>query len=297
MMDAAIQSFLDHLTVERGLSANTIAAYGRDLSQFADFVNAQHLTPNALEFTEDNLVTYLDALRDAGMSPNSISRKLSAIRSFYRYSCREGFAKRDITANLIGMKGAKRLPGVLSIDDVVKLLAAPDTSESAGSRDKAMLETLYATGLRVTELITLKLSDINVSVGFVRCFGKGSKERIVPLGKVAIEYLNRYLENARPGFARAGSSEYLFLTGRGSRMSRVGFWKIIKKYTAKAGITGNVTPHTLRHSFATHLLQGGADLRSIQEMLGHVDIATTQVYTHVSKEKLKEVYRDAHPRA
>jgi integrase/recombinase XerD len=195
------------------------------------------------------------------------------------------------------MKGVKRLPGVLTVEEVMNLLVQPDCRDPAGSRDRAMLETLYATGVRVSELINLRLSDIYLSVGFVRCFGKGSKERIVPIGKVAIEYLSRYLANSRLEFVRSGSSEYVFLTNRGRKMSRVGFWKIIKKYAARAGITKNITPHTLRHSFATHLLQGGADLRSIQEMLGHADIATTQVYTHVTRDKLKEVYRESHPRA
>ena len=292
-MDEAIQAFLDHLTVERGHSSNTIAAYACDLSQFAQHLKKK--SPDAL--TEADVLGFLEGLREAGMSPNSISRKLSAIKTFCKFACRESFAKRDFTANIEGMRGAKRLPGVLSVEEVTNLLAQPDGREPAGSRDKAMLETLYATGVRVSELINLRLIDVNASVGFVRCFGKGSKERIVPIGKVALDYLTRYLVDSRPKYARSGSSEYLFLTNRGKKMSRVGFWKLIKRYTAKAGITKNITPHTLRHSFATHLLQGGADLRSIQEMLGHADIATTQVYTHVSQEKLKEVYKESHPRA
>lgn len=295
-MDKAVQAFLDHLTIERGLSANTIAAYGRDLSQFVEHLRGKELS-SFDDVTESALVEFLDGLRKSGVSANSTSRKLSAIKTFCKFAYRDGYIKRNFTANTAGMRAVKKLPSVLSIDDVVNLLAQPDGREPAGSRDKAMLETLYASGLRVSELITLRLSDVNLSVGFVRCFGKGSKERIIPLGKVAIEYLNRYLSNGRPAFVRHGSAEYLFLTNRGTKMSRVGFWKIIKKYTAKAGITKNITPHTLRHSFATHLLQGGADLRSIQEMLGHADLATTQIYTHVSQEKLKEVYRETHPRA
>ena len=295
-MDEAIQAFLDQLTVERGLSANTVSAYGRDLAQFAVHAR-ENAVKDVADITEDILQGFLDGCREAGMSGNSISRKLSAIRTFWKFSYREGYVKKDFTAFASGMRGIKRLPSVLSVDDVSNLLSKPDWNEPAGARDKAMLETLYASGLRVSELVNLRLSDVNTSVGFIRCFGKGSKERIVPLGKVAIDYLNKYIISGRPKFARSGSSEYLFLTNRGKKMSRVGFWKLVKKYTARAGITKNITPHTLRHSFATHLLEGGADLRSIQEMLGHADIATTQIYTHVSREKLKETYRESHPRA
>ena len=296
-MDEAVQAFLDHLSIERGLSANTLAAYGRDLSQFVEYAGkAGALSLD--DVTETMLVGFMESLRRAGMSPGSISRKLSAIKTFSKYSYREGAVKKDFTANIVGMKGAKKLPSVLSIEEVSNLLDQPNPDGSGGDiRDKAMLETLYATGLRVSELINLRLIDLNMDVGFVRCFGKGSKERIVPIGQVAIAWVNRYLAESRPAFVRSGSSEYLFLSSRGRKMSRVGFWKIVKKYAAKAGILKNITPHTLRHSFATHLLQGGADLRSIQEMLGHADIATTQIYTHVTRDKLKEVYRESHPRA
>ena len=295
-MDEAVQSFLDHLSIERGLSPNTIAAYGRDLSGFMKYLKENGITSQD-QLTDTIMTGYLNHLRELKASPNSVSRKVSAIRTFCKFSCREGYSKRDYTSNLTGMKGIKRLPGVLDAEEVSQLLDQPDTRTPAGARDRAMLETIYASGLRVTELITLKISDVNLGVGFIRCFGKGSKERIIPLGKVAIEYLNRYLLSGRQSFVRAGSQEYLFLTNRGTRMSRVGFWKIIKKYAASAGITKHLTPHTLRHSFATHLLQGGADLRSIQEMLGHADISTTQIYTHVTRDKLKETYRKSHPRA
>jgi integrase/recombinase XerD len=295
-MDEVIQAFTDYLTVERGLSANTIAAYAHDLAQLAEHAHARGVT-SAGDLAESVVISFLDGLRDAGMSPSSISRKISAIRTFCKFAYREGRIARDFTANIDGLHGAKKLPGVLTIEDVSSLLSQPDWREPIGSRDKAMLETLYATGLRVSELVNLRLSDVNTSVGFVRCFGKGSKERIVPIGKVAIDYLHQYTANNRSKFARSGSSEYLFLTNRGKKMSRVGFWKIVKKYAARAGIVKSITPHTLRHSFATHLLQGGADLRCIQEMLGHADISTTQVYTHISSNKLKEIYREAHPRA
>ncbi len=295
-MDVIVQAFLDHLSVERGLSANTQEAYGRDLSQFVVCLRGKGVRAFD-EVTEDHLVGFLEALRASGASAGSTRRKLSAVKTFCKFAYRDGFVKRDFTANIAGLKGPQRLPSVLSIEEVSNLLAQPDTRETAGARDKAMLEVLYASGLRVSELITLKTIDVNMDVGFVRCLGKGSKERIIPLGKVAIEYLQRYLLTARGKYVKTTSSEYLFLTNRGTKMSRISFWKIIKKYTAAAGITRNITPHTLRHSFATHLLQGGADLRSIQEMLGHADIATTQVYTHVTQEKLKQVYRKTHPRA
>lgn len=295
-MDEIVQAFLDHLSVERGLSGNTISAYGRDLSHFLKYLK-EHGVQSQDDLTDVILTGYINGLREAGMSPNSIIRKVSAIRAFCKFSCREGYSKRDFTANLTGMKGVQRLPSVLDVDEIRRLLEQPDTRTPAGVRDRAMIETIYASGLRVSELINLKISDVNLGVGFIRCFGKGSKERIIPLGKVAIEYLDRYLLSGRGKFVGPNSLEYLFLTNRKTRMSRVGFWKIIRKYAASAGITKHLTPHTLRHSFATHLLQGGADLRSIQEMLGHADIATTQIYTHVSREKLKETYRKSHPRA
>ncbi|MDH7481789.1 MAG: site-specific tyrosine recombinase XerD [Armatimonadota bacterium] len=295
-MDEAIQAFVDYVAIERGLSQNTVAAYARDLSQFAHYAAGKGInSPEGL--SEEVLVGFLEELRKAGMSPSSISRKLSAIKTFCKFACREGLITIDFTSGVETTKSALRLPSILSIEEVSELLAQPDWRDPSGCRDKAMLEVLYATGIRVSELLSLRISDVNTSVGFLKCFGKGSKERIVPLGKVAIEYLERYLSTGRPKFARSGSSEFLFLTNRGRKMSRVGFWKLIKKYAAQAGITKNITPHTIRHSFATHLLQGGADLRSIQEMLGHANIATTQVYTHISREKLKQTYKKSHPRA
>jgi integrase/recombinase XerD len=295
-MDKAVQAFLDHLTIERGLSKNTVEAYARDLTQFIEY--AKQLGVESLQdLAEGTLLGFLEDLRKASMSPNTIARKLSAVKVFVKFACRDGYLKRDFTANIEGLRGTKKLPRVLTVEETSALLAQPSTSDPKGLRDKAMLEVLYASGLRVSELVNLRLNDVNLQVGYVRCVGKGAKERIVPLGKVAIEYLKRYLSSSRPQFVRTGSSEYLFLTHRGKKMSRVGFWKIIKKYAARAGITKNITPHTLRHSFATHLLQGGADLRSIQEMLGHADIATTEIYTHVSRETLKRVYKDSHPRA
>lgn len=295
-MDQVIQAFLDYLAVEKTVSANTVLAYARDLAQFCEFVQARGISAPR-DLTEDDVLGFLEHLKKAGMSGNSIRRKLSAVKTFCKFAVRDGYASKNCTANIEGKGHSSRLPGVMTVEEVFSLLDQPDISSPAGARDKAMLETLYASGLRVSELINLRLMDVNHIVGFVRCMGKGSKERIVPLGKIAVKCIEHYLNAGRMEYARSGSSEYLFLTSRGRKMSRVGFWKIIKKYAARAGIKKNITPHTLRHSFATHLLQGGADLRSIQEMLGHADIATTQIYTHVSREELKEIYRQTHPRA
>lgn len=295
-MDKIVQAFLDHLLVERGLSANTISAYGRDLNGFIRYLLDLHIS-SFDDLTDDILAGYINTLRTSGISPNSISRKVSAIRTFCKFLCREGYSKRDYTANLEGMRNIQRLPNILDVDEVSRLLEQPQTNTPAGVRDRAMLETMYASGLRVSELINLRLSDVNLTAGFIRCIGKGSKERIIPIGSVAIDYINKYLLSGRGAFVKSGSNEFLFLTNRGRSMTRVYFWKLVKKYAAMAGITKHLTPHTLRHSFATHLLQGGADLRSIQEMLGHQDISTTQIYTHISRNKLKETYRKTHPRS
>lgn len=295
-MDEELQAFLDHLSVERGLSENTVSAYGRDLNQFIEYLLNSDITSLSM-LTDDAIVQYIAMLRENGMSPRTINRKISSIRSFIKFACREDYIKRNCSANLSGMKSDHRLPGVLELDEVEKLLQQPDQGTPLGIRDKAMLETLYASGMRVSELVGLRLSDVNLNAGFIRCIGKGSKERIIPLGEVAIRYINDYLARIRSGFVKSESNEYLFLTNRGKPMTRVAFWKIIKKYAASAGIRKRITPHTLRHSFATHLLQGGADLRSIQEMLGHADISTTQIYTHISRDKLRETYRKSHPRA
>jgi len=295
-MDKAIQAFFDHMMVERGLSPNTIAGYGRDLVQFTQYLSGKGIeTPN--EITEDSLVGFIEFLSTAGLSSSSIRRKISAIKTFCKFAFREGLITKDFTRNATSVKGQVKLPSVLRVEEVDRLLSQPDWRDPGGCRDKAMLELLYATGMRVSELLNLKLGDVNLTVGYARCFGKGSKERIIPIGKAAIEYVKLYLTTARKAFVRESSSEYLFLSNRGRPLSRVAFWKIIKKYGAQAGIRKHLTPHTLRHSFATHLLHGGADLRSIQEMLGHADIATTQIYTHVSQDRLKEVYRESHPRA
>jgi integrase/recombinase XerD len=243
------------------------------------------------------IMGYLLYLQEQGRATATLSRNLASIRAFYQFLLREKFIDKDPSVNLESPKIEKKLPQVLSVVEVETLLNGPDTRLASGMRDKAMLELLYATGIRVSELVSLNLSDVNLNMGFIKCFGKGSKERIIPLGRLAIEGVSRYLERGRPMLKKRGQEEALFLNHHGRRLSRQGFWKIIKKYAQLANSHKEITPHTLRHSFATHLLENGADLRSVQEMLGHADISTTQIYTHVTRSRLKEVYAKAHPRA
>lgn len=294
-IDAELQRFIDHLTVERGLSENTLAAYGRDISQFAAYIERMGCDIGFVN--SETILGFLAWIEKQQFSRASVARKLSAVRSFFRFVYEEGSVVRDVASLVDSPRPAKSLPKTLSRQEVTDLLAQPTISTPAGIRDKAMLETLYATGLRVSELVNLKVDEVNLKVGFVRCIGKGSKERIVPIGKVAIDYIEQYMSRGRPELSKGFRSEYLFLTSRKKPMTRVGFWKIIKKYADQAGIRKEITPHVLRHSFATHLLEGGADLRSIQEMLGHASVATTEIYTHVTNEHLKEVYKNSHPRA
>jgi integrase/recombinase XerD len=296
MMDSEAQRFLDYMLVERGLSPNTIAAYGRDIGQFVEF--AKEMGTTSVARIRSNLLTvYLARLQRQNYASTSVERKLAAIRAFVKFLQREGDVKKDPTEAIENPRPSKPLPKTLTEEDMLLLLRQPNTSDANGLRDRAMLETLYATGLRVTELINLGVEDVNLTAGFVRCIGKGSKERVVPLGDVAVEMIEKYMAIIRPTFLRGGRSEFLFLTNRARPMTRVGFWKIIKKHAMAAGITKHITPHVLRHSFATHLLEHGADIRSIQEMLGHASVATTQVYTHVTRDHLREVYNKAHPRA
>jgi integrase/recombinase XerD len=222
---------------------------------------------------------------------------MSAVRSFIKFLCSEKQIRKSPLAQLESIKPPKRLPKALDVDETSRLLKAPDMRDKFGLRDRAMLETLYASGLRVSELINIKIDDLNLKMGFLRCIGKGDKERIVPIGEIAIECIGAYVDRVRGEFCNGERSEYLFLTKRGAPMSRVMFWKIIKKYALEAGITRELTPHTLRHSFAVHLLERGADLRSLQEMLGHASIGTTQIYTHVTRDYLHEIYKETHPRA
>ena len=242
-------------------------------------------------------VGFLDRLTKAKFASSSIARKMTAVRCFIKYLISQGEIRKSPLDAIPATKPPKRLPKTLDVNEIARLLAAPDISDDLGLRDRAMLETLYATGLRVSELISLKTDDVNLKTGFVRCIGKGSKQRVVPIGEIAARLIEQYIDRSRGRLAKGERSEYLFLSNLGRPMSRVRFWMIVKKHGRAAGIRKPITPHTLRHSFATHLLERGADLRSIQEMLGHASIATTEVYTHVTRDHLREVYREAHPRA
>lgn len=291
-----VEEFLHYLAVERGLAENTLSSYYRDLHQFLDWVKQKDVT--AVEQVQRNhIMAYLLHLQKAGRAPATVSRHLAALKSFYHFLLRDGVIEIDPTSNLDAPKLVKKLPHVLTVQEVDKLLDQPDIAKASGLRDKAMLELLYATGLRVSELMALDSTHVNLELGFVRCFGKGAKERIVPMGSVAARHLDEYLQIGRNKLVKHGEEEALFVNQHGRRLTRQGFWKLLKKYAAAAGVKKAITPHTLRHSFATHLLENGADLRAVQEMLGHADITTTQVYTHLTKSRIKQVYDETHPRA
>ena len=288
-------SFLRYLAVERGLSANTQEAYGGDLKRFQEFLRPSRVPLRRAR--RQDLQAHIRSLRQAGLSPKSVARALNTLRMFYRFLLAEGEVLQNPTSDLDAPRTWKSLPRFLTFEEVERLLAAPDPSRHLGLRDLAMLEVLYATGIRVSELISLKLEDINLPVGYLTCMGKGSKERIVPLGRKALERLEQYLKEARGTLVRRGTSPYLFTNRSGAKMSRQGFWKLLKAHGRTAGIKRRLSPHVLRHSFATHLLEHGADLRAVQMMLGHADISTTQIYTHVNRERLRRIYHDFHPRA
>lgn len=291
--DQLLDQFINHIKVERGLAANTILAYNHDLMGFFEFLKKRGVSP--AQVNQDDLLSFI-AEKKTQLSPRSLVRNLVSIRMFYRFLVTEGRIESN-PARLMGIpKMYRYLPDILSRDEVETLLLQPDIQTVLGKRDKAILELLYATGLRVTELISLKMIDINLEVGFIRTIGKGSKERIIPMGTKAMDSLKEYLTDSRPSFPKKEEFSYIFLNSRGRPMTRQGLWKIIKSYALKAGITKTVTPHTVRHSFATHLLEGGADLRSVQLMLGHIDISTTQIYTHVAREHLKKMHDKFHPR-
>lgn len=294
-LEAFIARYVDHLAVERGLSRNSILAYRRDLEQFAGFVAERGV--GLCDLREPHLLDFMAWLRKRGQADSSIARKVSAIRMFARFLLAEGALAADFTEALESRRAPQRLPEPLSIRKTHRLLHAPDVRRPRQIRDRAMLELLYATGLRVSELVSLKVDDVDLARGFVRCVGKGSRERIVPVGRTACVWVARYLADRARRRTRAGRSLYLFPGGRGTGLSRQRVWRLVKEYAARAEIPQRVTPHTFRHSFATHLLGRGADLRAIQEMLGHARLTTTQIYTHVDRERLKRIYRAAHPRA
>ena len=293
--DNLVDRYINYLLVEKGLAAKTIDAYSADLSRYTAYLFANGAA-GVSEKDTHLLLRYLIDLRDDGLNARSRARHLVSIRGFYRFLVQEKYLPADPSALIDLPKSGLRLPDVLSVDEVKRLLDTPDITRPAGFRDAAMLELLYAAGLRVSELIGLKLLDVNLEAGFVRVFGKGSRERVVPIGRYAREKIDAYLASCRPRLLRQTTSVYLFVARAGKPMTRQGFWKLLKKYARQAGILKNVTPHSLRHSFASHLLEGGADLRTVQIMLGHVDIATTQIYTHVARDQLKTMHRKFHPR-
>lgn len=293
-MEKAIDSFIDYLHQEKKTSKNTEMSYKRDLKKVQAFMAGQGVF-DVQKMSETNLNSYILYLEKNQFSAATISRNIASLKAFYHYLFREGMVKKDITEKLKPPKIEKKIPGILSTADVVKLLEQPAGSSLKEIRDKAMLELLYATGIRVTELIELKKNDVNLTMGFVICRDL-SKERVIPFGNEARSALLKYLEEARPSMIRDEACEFLFANCYGQPMSRQGFWKIVKYYAGKAGITEDITPHTLRHSFAAHLVENGADLRSVQEMLGHSDISTTQIYVGLNHNKIREVYAKAHPR-
>ena len=293
---AAISSFLTHAKVEKGLSPNTVAAYRRDLMKFCEFAQRRKLTVETA--SRDDVVDFLAGLYRQHLESKSVARHLVSLRNFFRFAQIQELIAADPTINLESPKIRRSLPGYLRLEEVEKLLAQPDAKTPLGLRDRAMLEVLYSAGLRVSELVGLRVSDLDTKVGCVRCIGKGDKERIVPVGKKALGMVERYLRDARPKMlGKFAGSPTLFVNRRGRPLSRVGVWKILSAYGRRAGLRVALTPHMLRHSFATHLLEGGADLRSVQLMLGHADISTTQIYTHVVEERLKQIYKAHHPRA
>ena len=294
-MNHKLDVFLNYLTVEKGLSANTLDAYGRDLARYVGFLCEQKvMQPD--QVSAGLVLGFLGSLKKAGLSSRSRARTLVALRTFHRFLLAEGYATDNPTCQIQAPRTLSGLPHTLSPDEVERLLASPVGDGYLDRRDRAMFELLYATGLRVSELVGLKISDLQLDVGYLTAFGKGGKQRIVPLGESALDELRNYLSIGRPLLDKGAGSSILFLNRSGNGLTRQGFWKIIKRRSIQAGIRKNITPHTLRHSFATHLLDNGADLRAVQTMLGHADISTTQIYTHVTRERLKRLHAQIHPR-
>jgi integrase/recombinase XerD len=295
-LNDALQDFIHYMIVEKGLAQNTIVAYERDLKGYIQYIQKVEQVVSWQEVKRSHIVAFLHHLKMQNKSSKTLARHIASVRSFHQFMLREHIAEHDPSVHIETPQAERKLPKVLSVAEVEGLLQAPDNTPF-GIRDKAMLELLYATGLRVSELIQLDLADVHITMGFVRCVGKGNKERIIPLGRLATEAISTYIERGRASLVGKYTTNALFLNHQGNRLTRQGFWKILKKLAQKANIQKDLTPHTLRHSFATHLLENGADLRAVQEMLGHADISTTQIYTHVSKVRLKDVYKQFHPRA
>jgi len=297
-----IDNFLNYLAVEKGFSENTIDAYHNDLYQLADFVTEESAgrgsIPSWTNFNRQEMLSYLLNLKERGYATTTVARKVAAARSFFGFMVAEGNIKDDPIQNVSSPKMGKSLPKPISVRQAMLLLEQPTKlSAPEAKRDRAMLELLYASGMRVSEMVSLNLDDINVESGDVRCFGKGHKERLIPIAPRAATTVKEYLQEDRPSLARSEAEKALFLNARGERLTRQGLWQILKGYAKSAGLEANITPHTLRHSFATHMLSGGADLRSVQELLGHANISTTQVYTHLTTEHVRRTYEKSHPRA
>ncbi|MBX0283232.1 site-specific tyrosine recombinase XerD [Ligilactobacillus salivarius] len=288
--------YLHYLKVERGLSENTINSYGIDLKLFLEYLRENEI-PTFKQVNKEVIVNYMQSEKNNNKANSSILRSVSSLRKFFQYLAQEKIIEKDPMLLIDTPKKKQHLPQVLTKEEVEKLLRSPNTGQVLGLRDRAMLELMYATGLRISEIINLKLEDLHLTMGTLQTLGKGHKERIVPVGDEAIKWVNRYLEEARPKLLKQKRSNYLFLNFHGNNLTRQGVWKNLKAEVKKAGIQKNITPHTLRHSFATHILENGADLRIVQELLGHADISTTQIYTHLSNKQLADIYNRAHPRA
>jgi integrase/recombinase XerD len=296
-MKAYLDQFIAYLKFERNLSENSIDAYTKDLVRYVSFLSGRKIQ-SPEDIKENDVSRLLQSLTYVGLAPASVSRNLSSIKTFHKFLVGENILNNDPTANIKGPKLRRHLPSVLSFDEIQSIIKQINVKTSLGLRDRAMIELLYASGLRISELLQLPLREIYFSEAIIRVFGKGSKERLVPTSEVALKWISKYLDTARPFLDKFKRSEGItFLSVRGTAMSRMGFWKILKGLVNLAGIRKKITPHTFRHSFATHLLEGGADLRAVQEMLGHADISTTQIYTHLDRTYLKQVYQQYHPRA
>ncbi|MDN6639780.1 MAG: site-specific tyrosine recombinase XerD [Tetragenococcus sp.] len=295
-MNEQVMEYLHYLLIERGLSANTRKSYQRDLEQYLSFLHKEKITAWQ-DVDRLTIIAFLQSLQEEEKSSATITRMVTSLRRFHQFLRQERYIDHDPMQHIESPKTTQKLPDTLNVNEVERLIEAPDTKKLLGMRDRAILEVMYATGMRVSELINIKLNDLHLSMGLLQTTGKGDKERIVPLGDMAIYWIETYLEDARPKLSQKHpEEEHLFVNGHGSSLSRQGIWKNLKALVLKAGIRKNVTPHTLRHSFATHLLENGADLRTVQELLGHADISTTQIYTHITKKRMTEVYKQYFPR-
>lgn len=292
-MKLIVQDFIDYLR-SRQVSNNTVMSYERDINQFIKFIEDEN--NKLFSATEKDVKEYVDSMKELGKSNATISRSIASIKAFYRYLCKHKLVEKNIADNIEVPKVERKDPIILSIHEVESLLEQPDLKDLKGQRDKAMLETLYATGIRVTELISIRLDDVNLAAGYIK-IRKKAKERVIPIGNIAIKYLKEYINNVRPLLIKTEEEQTLFINANGQKMTRQGFWKILKQYKDEARIDKDLTPHTIRHSFAVHLLQNGADLKMVQEILGHTDIASTQIYTQMADMKIRDEYLKAHPRA